>query len=83
MKVIEMKKSKLLLLFILSSGFTGLCASPMTAFLLAQSYKKQRNEQQKQHGLIQNLKILKRKKERSPEHYAMVFQAMQKAVDLN
>jgi len=83
MKDIKMKKIILVLLFLLSSGFIGLHANPMTAFLLAQNYQKQLNEQQKQGISSQNSKTLKRKKEKSPEHYAMVFQAMQKSVDLN
>lgn len=83
MKDIKMKIKTTVLLFVFSGGFIGLHANPVTAFLLAQSYQKQLNEQQKQGASSKNLKTLKRKKEKSPEHYVMVFQAMQKSVDLN
>lgn len=83
MKDIKMKIINLALLLLLSCSFTGLHANPVTAFLLAQSYQKQLNEQPKQGISRQNLKILKNNKEKSPEYYAMIFQAIQKAVDLN
>lgn len=86
MKDIKMKIKNLVLLFILSSVAIGLQANPITAFMLVQNYQRQLNDQQvkdNQCASSKKLKVLKRKKEKSPEHYAMVFQAMQKAVDLH
>lgn len=86
MKDIKMKIKNLALLFVLSGVVTALQANPITAFMLAQNYQRQLNDQQlkdNQCATSKNLKVLKRKKEKSAEHYAMVFQAMQKAVDLH